>query len=91
MSLPAWVALVAAVLAALGLGVAAGQVAAPRVRRAWRYWERRRMCFHGRPANWEPAGTAGSSYVVCLGMINSGMGKLWECSIAAGGCGKRWT
>ncbi len=83
-----WVALVAAVLVAVALGAVA---LAPAARRLWRHRERRRMCFHGRPANWEPAGTAGSSYVVCLGMINAGMGKLWECSVAAGGCGKRWT
>lgn len=88
MTLPEGVALGAAVLVLAALGAVA---AAPAARRVWRHRERRRMCFHGRPANWEPAGTAGSSYVVCLGMIDHGMGKLWECSVAAGGCGKRWT
>lgn len=56
----------------------------------WRRWRRRRECFHGEPANWSPAGESGSSYVVCLRMVDVGMRKLWECSEAAGGCGRRW-
>jgi hypothetical protein len=55
-----------------------------------RTWWRRRSCMHGVPANWGTPGVDGASYVRSLGLVDLGRAKLFECDVAAGGCGKRW-